>query len=441
MESTSKIPHHHRHLQQQHPLQGHQLVGSSSTSTTTLGASGFGAALGSHAWTPNTNLNSAGFGSAANTAILNSRNPRLQNDILVSSLNGSMTQDFSFSWANGSRGNNFTNQSSHDLQLEMIKREFSESYSNFSEMISSPSSSIEDVQLPIQATDYRRNENREINDPNVKLLLRSLSSGDRNNDFHRSCPGELYCSTSSSSSLGATPKRGTFSQIYPTINVSEINQTPLANSSSFHMNSQALDLLNSARFSGIFCLPMVDQLGLSKNGSLSYGYDYLSQSIPMPISEPSNITPLSYGVTETKRSDISLEPKVPQAAPKRSRSESRASCPPFKVRKEKLGDRIAALQQLVAPFGKTDTASVLMEAIGYIKFLQNQVETLSVPYLKSSRNKSSRTVHGGAMENGGEERKRDLRSRGLCLVPMSCLSYVADGGGGVWPPPSFGGGT
>lgn len=33
---------------------------------------------------------------------------------------------------------------------------------------------------------------------------------------------------------------------------------------------------------------------------------------------------------------------------------------------------------------QTDTASVLMEAIGYIKFLQNQVEVLSLPNKHSS---------------------------------------------------------
>lgn len=43
--------------------------------------------------------------------------------------------------------------------------------------------------------------------------------------------------------------------------------------------------------------------------------------------------------------------------------------------------------------------------------------------------------------NNKEERKRDLRSRGLCLVPLSCLSYMTDTGGAVWPPPNFPGGT
>ncbi|VFQ99177.1 unnamed protein product [Cuscuta campestris] len=152
---------------------------------------------------------------------------------------------------------------------------------------------------------------------------------------------------------------------------------------------------------------------------------------------------------EPKRQN-GVEPMPPHAPLiKKSRLDSRASSsPPFKVRKEKLGDRIAALQQLVAPFGKTDTASVLMEAIGYINFLQNQVHTLSFPYMKPSRNHTcNRAIIGGSQEqedNSGSEEtgKMSLRSRGLCLVPLSCLSYIipdTGGGGGFWPPHTFGG--
>ncbi|KAM0944218.1 putative transcription factor bHLH family [Dioscorea sansibarensis] len=132
-----------------------------------------------------------------------------------------------------------------------------------------------------------------------------------------------------------------------------------------------------------------------------------------------------------------------QTVNKKPRLEQRSSFSPFKVRKEKLGDRIAALQQLVSPFGKTDTASVLMEAIGYIKFLQDQVETLSVPYMRSSGNKKLKPTHGGASScvEEKEEPKPDLRSRGLCLVPLSCTSYVTNDNAGLWSPPNFRGGT
>ncbi|MCD7457181.1 hypothetical protein HAX54_034387 [Datura stramonium] len=49
---------------------------------------------------------------------------------------------------------------------------------------------------------------------------------------------------------------------------------------------------------------------------------------------------------------------------KKARVQHSSAQPSLKVRKEKLGDRITSLHQLVSPFGKTDTASVLSEAIG-----------------------------------------------------------------------------
>ncbi|XP_073012246.1 transcription factor bHLH68-like isoform X1 [Typha latifolia] len=100
----------------------------------------------------------------------------------------------------------------------------------------------------------------------------------------------------------------------------------------------------------------------------------------------------------------------------------------FKVRKEKLGDRITALHQLVSPFGKTDTASVLGEAIGYIRFLQGQIEALSSPYLANGSGNST------AGHPGGEDELKDLRSRGLCLAPVPFTLHVGgDSGADHWP--------
>ncbi|KAK2985826.1 hypothetical protein RJ640_018692 [Escallonia rubra] len=105
-----------------------------------------------------------------------------------------------------------------------------------------------------------------------------------------------------------------------------------------------------------------------------------------------------------------------------------------KVRsKEKLGDRISALQQLVSPFGKTDTASVLHEAMGYIRFLHDQVQVLCSPYLHRLPSSTTYLREGG--ENGGGKLGKDLRSRGLCLVPVDCTLHVAScNGADLWSP-------
>ncbi|KAH7692166.1 Myc-type basic helix-loop-helix (bHLH) domain-containing protein [Dioscorea alata] len=93
----------------------------------------------------------------------------------------------------------------------------------------------------------------------------------------------------------------------------------------------------------------------------------------------------------------------------------------LKVRKEKLGDRITTLQQLVSPFGKTDTASVLLDTIEYIKSLHDQVNVLFAPYSRTNQC----IVEG----------ESDLTSKGLCLVPISTISNAAyDTSMDVWTP-------
>ncbi|XP_020524944.1 uncharacterized protein LOC18437607 isoform X2 [Amborella trichopoda] len=89
---------------------------------------------------------------------------------------------------------------------------------------------------------------------------------------------------------------------------------------------------------------------------------------------------------------------IMEAATKRPRMDAPSSqFSTFKVRKEKLGDRITALQQLVSPFGKV----------------------LSHPYMRLN--------HGRTPERARdlEEKGQDLRSRGMCLVPVSTTLSVA----------------
>ncbi|KAJ6834659.1 transcription factor bHLH112-like [Iris pallida] len=77
---------------------------------------------------------------------------------------------------------------------------------------------------------------------------------------------------------------------------------------------------------------------------------------------------------------------------------------------QKLGDKITALQQMVSPFGKTDTASVLQEAGVCIKVLHEQIRVLSTPYFGLQ---PPPALPGSAgMELG-------LRERGLCVVPIT----------------------
>ncbi|KAI3986974.1 hypothetical protein MKX01_039909 [Papaver californicum] len=127
----------------------------------------------------------------------------------------------------------------------------------------------------------------------------------------------------------------------------------------------------------------------------------------------------------TKRTTTTTNKK-----PKKETTSSVAA--PVKVRKEKIGERITALQQLVSPFGKTDTASVLHEAMGYIRFLHDQVQVLSSPYLQKLPS-SGPFAGGGRRAAAGTG--AGLRSRGLCLVPIEYTLHVAScNGADLWSP-------
>ncbi|KAG9449731.1 hypothetical protein H6P81_009696 [Aristolochia fimbriata] len=476
MESANlSHPHHHQHQE--------QFGGSSSIAT--LPSLHIGAAHDStHLWNQNLSQNGAGnycsnvvsgvFSTSSRENLLR-QSLQESSRVVAPSLNISMFQDLAASHWGGissSCADNYSSHSTpheefHGLCSKVIKAELSETscFPKYGINIISPSGQLHHEEMPLPSTSsYIKHEQQyQLQDLNEKLLLRSFSSNGFQSYteatlFHEQPSSKSYSSTNT---VGAvTPStRGSFSRIHPSATISAPNLSSSSSSSSsssvsssslpfmgsLGLNLQAMDLLASAKFGGSFTQPSMNNLALLRE-TVPFGFENIrSESNQESSNCSSQKISFVHGGAESKRPNGLSDSKASQSstAQKKPRFESRSSFPPFKVRKEKLGDRIAALQQLVAPFGKTDTASVLMEAIGYIKFLQDQVETLSVPYMKASgKTKCGSSLQGGGGdEEGEEEPKRDLRSRGLCLVPLSCTSYVTNDTGSVWSPPNFTGGN
>eukprot|EP00252_Welwitschia_mirabilis_P019798 TRINITY_DN4687_c0_g1_i3.p1 TRINITY_DN4687_c0_g1~~TRINITY_DN4687_c0_g1_i3.p1 ORF type:complete len:446 (-),score=13.11 TRINITY_DN4687_c0_g1_i3:266-1603(-) len=187
--------------------------------------------------------------------------------------------------------------------------------------------------------------------------------------------------------------------------------------------------------------PASPSLGFSNNASPSAAQNsqlqqILQQAKQMNNANTSNNTLLANEEAHkeqkkhTSDSCSSLEPLM-----KRPRLETITQAPAtFKVRKEKLGDRITVLQQLVSPFGKTDTASVLLEAIGYIKYLHEQVQVLSTPCIHKATSLTSQHQHQERQDHKDCGKDQDLRSRGLCLVPLSSTLDIAAAAAAVADP-------
>ncbi|XP_039009474.1 transcription factor bHLH153-like [Hibiscus syriacus] len=81
---------------------------------------------------------------------------------------------------------------------------------------------------------------------------------------------------------------------------------------------------------------------------------------------------------------------------------------------------------------QTDTTSVLLEAVQYIRFLHEQVKVLSAPYLRTT---PTNNVQASIKPNRDIEHY-SLRSQGLCLVPILYTVGVArsNNGADIWAP-------
>ncbi|MCL7042571.1 hypothetical protein MKW94_024778 [Papaver nudicaule] len=471
MEQYSGNLHHHHHHQLQEQL---NIVGSSSSSSSASSLStpppSFYQVLGinnnsSSTWNQNLILNNGGnyFNQNSNVngvitansprdEVISRQNKNNNDDIhhfVPPSLNTSTVhhQNQDLSNFHGRSFIDVNDQSLHELHLAKIKKELLLSSSLDSH--SSKLFSNEAIMNNTFSKNYFKNENQLQDFYDEDLSSTNTHLGDLYNNSPETFTGF-------GNYLSNPLSRGhsnNFSQmmILPSTTISSANSDPQSfastttNTSPLGLSSfQALDLLSSSStksMGGNFEHGQANSLFKERSLSLNlYNNDMnpgvMNNNWPS-TNNPSKVSSLMAGVTDVAKrprppGSIGNPKKTPQTAPvKKPRTESRSSIPPLKVRKEKLGDRIANLQQLVAPFGKTDTASVLMEAIGYIKFLQEQVETLSVPYMKSGRNNNNMRPkfqqgmnNARAGEGDTNEPKRDLRSRGLCLVPLSCTQLV-----------------
>ncbi|KAE8782645.1 transcription factor bHLH82-like [Hordeum vulgare] len=132
-----------------------------------------------------------------------------------------------------------------------------------------------------------------------------------------------------------------------------------------------------------------------------------------------------------------------------------------RLRRERIAERMKALQELVPSANKTDKASMLDEIIDYVKFLQLQVKVLSMSRLggaaavgplaaglssESSGNGNGTSSSGdgnGEDNNGGSTLRATeqqvarlmeedmgtamqyLQGKGLCLMPISLASVIS----------------
>ncbi|CAN6174333.1 unnamed protein product [Urochloa humidicola] len=131
-----------------------------------------------------------------------------------------------------------------------------------------------------------------------------------------------------------------------------------------------------------------------------------------------------------------------------------------RLRRERIAERMKALQELVPNANKTDKASMLDEIIDYVKFLQLQVKVLSmsrlggaaaVAPLVADMSSEGRGGGGGApagsdglavteqqvaklMEEDMGTAMQYLQGKGLCLMPVSLASAISSATCHMRPP-------
>ncbi|KAL4379855.1 hypothetical protein GQ457_02G007080 [Hibiscus cannabinus] len=294
----------------------------------------------------------------------------------------------------------FNQQSASEFLLANIKDEMSDSFPKLSEMmychaLEHPHLPSKKHYCPQYPSDY---------DLGGNLWHSNFYIANNMTELQLSS-GELYSNVQNSPCPGTTSAtcRYDFNQVFPSTNSSTSDFCSTLLSSSLDLNLKSLDLFTSTYDGGSYNQSLLDTTPgkLSRSVFTSHESNDQRREHSDSTSTSSKVSTFVGGSsnTSTKRPGRFSDTKESTHT---DAKKHRSSCPTL----------------------KTDTSTVLTEAIGYIQFLQDQVQTLSVPFMKSTQSKLHRTKQGGSREEEGkEEHKYDLRSRGLCLVPQSLASY------------------
>ncbi|KAL8502514.1 hypothetical protein ACS0TY_021594 [Phlomoides rotata] len=97
-----------------------------------------------------------------------------------------------------------------------------------------------------------------------------------------------------------------------------------------------------------------------------------------------------------------------------------------RLRRERIAERMKALQELVPNGNKTDKASMLDEIIDYVKFLRLQVkERKGGTHETASSSEGTEQQVAKLMEEDMGSAMQYLQGKGLCLMPISLATAIS----------------
>ncbi|MCL7052030.1 hypothetical protein MKW94_018074 [Papaver nudicaule] len=191
--------------------------------------------------------------------------------------------------------------------------------------------------------------------------------------------------------------------------------------------------------------------GIQRSGSQPHFHHPQSGSISTPSFGAQAAAGMNAGGSVSGGGGVTAAPARPKVRARRGQATDPHSIAE-RLRRERIAERMKALQELVPNANKTDKASMLDEIIDYVKFLQLQVKVLSMSRLggasavaplaadissegdqgrnsSGAQNADSLTVteHQVAklMEEDMGSAMQYLQGKGLCLMPISLATAIS----------------